>query len=164
MITQDLYDVLDFTDNEIKKLENFPRFSRLSTLLLSNNHISRIGPQLGEQLANLETVILSNNRIESLSEVDHLKSCEKLAALSLVGNPVTRRQHYRLYVINALPSVKVLDFMKVPRLLRCFRNPNNRLQKLVAGKTLASRLPWLPPSLMPSLPPSIPLFPLGRSR
>ena len=34
--TQDQYDVIDFTDNEIKRVDNFPRFVRLSTLLLSN--------------------------------------------------------------------------------------------------------------------------------
>ncbi|CAM9664985.1 unnamed protein product, partial [Phaeothamnion confervicola] len=49
-VTQDQFDVMDFSDNEIKKVDNFPRYKRLSTLLLSNNHVSRIGPELGRQL------------------------------------------------------------------------------------------------------------------
>jgi hypothetical protein len=108
--------VLDFTDNEIKKLDNFPRFVRLSTLMLANNHISRISNTVGEQLANLETVILSNNRVEALSEVENLASCRKLANLCLVGNPVSRRQHYRLFVIHKLPQLKVCRGSSLPSL------------------------------------------------
>ena len=70
--TQDQFDVLDFTDNEIKKLENFPRCKRLSGLLLSNNHISRISTDLGEQILNLESLTLTNNRVENLTEIDNL--------------------------------------------------------------------------------------------
>jgi len=32
---------------------------------------------------------------------------------SLMRNPVTHKQHYRLYVIYRLPQVKVLDFRKI---------------------------------------------------
>jgi len=99
--------VLDFTDNEIKKLDNFPRFERLSCLMVSNNHVSRLSPLLGEQLSSLHTLVLTNNRVEALSEIDHLVGCTKLTSLSLVGNPVARRPHYRLYAIHKLPGLKV---------------------------------------------------------
>jgi hypothetical protein len=107
LLAQDQYDVLDFTDNELKKLDNFPRFTRLSCLLASNNHVSRISPLLGEQLASLHTLVLTNNRVEALAEIDHLMGCAKLTSLSLVGNPVARRPHYRLYAIHKLPTLKV---------------------------------------------------------
>ena len=154
--------MLDFTDNEIKKLENFPRFARLSCLLMSNNHVSRISPQLAEQVANLQvspppqqqrgaeaartvivycgvilhahmwsnppcspiyifilsrlyppplvpyqSLVLTNNRVEALSELEHLAGCSKLTSLSLVGCPVTKREHYRLFAIHTLPGLKV---------------------------------------------------------
>lgn len=112
-VTQDQFDTLDFTDNEIKKLENFPRFTRLKSLLLSNNHVVRINSSVGEHLVNLDTLILTNNRIANLSEIDNLSTCKNLVTLSLINNPVVRRQHYRLYVIHKIPSLKVLDFSKI---------------------------------------------------
>lgn len=130
---QDQYDVLDFSDNEIKKLENFPRCTRLTSLLLSNNHISRIAPNISEQVINLETLIMANNRIENLSEIDNLVGCAKLSTLCLLGNPVVRRQHYRLYVIHKLPTVKVLDFCKVKD---GERKQAARLFKSAAGKLM----------------------------
>lgn len=33
--------------------------------------------------------------------------------LSLLFNPVTKRQYYRLYVIHKVPSLRVLDFCKI---------------------------------------------------
>ena len=62
-LTQDQFDVLDFTDNEIKRVDNFPTFKRLSTLLLSNNHVTRLSPTLSEQLPNLDCLILTNNKV-----------------------------------------------------------------------------------------------------
>mmetsp|Transcript_49550 Transcript_49550/g.140344 ORF Transcript_49550/g.140344 Transcript_49550/m.140344 type:complete len:110 (+) Transcript_49550:134-463(+) len=62
-VTQDQFDVLDFTDNEIKRVDNFPTFKRLSTLLLSNNHVTRLSPTLSEQLPNLDCLILTNNKV-----------------------------------------------------------------------------------------------------
>lgn len=54
---------MDFSDNEIKKLENFPRYKRLSSLLLCNNHISKISEELGTSLPNLSCLILTNNKV-----------------------------------------------------------------------------------------------------
>jgi U2 small nuclear ribonucleoprotein A' len=138
--------VIDFSDNEIKKLENFPRFKRLSSLLLSNNHIARIAPSIAEQLVNLETVILTNNRVEHLSEIDNLAGCKKLSTLSFVGNPVVRRQHYRLYVVHTLPSVKFLDFIKVKP---AERKEAERLFKSAAGQLMAADVEAEAKSLAP---------------
>lgn len=54
---------MDFSDNEIKKLDNFPRYKRLSSLLLCNNHVSRIALDLGAQLPGLSCLILTNNKV-----------------------------------------------------------------------------------------------------
>lgn len=112
-LLQDQFDTIDLSDNEIPKLDNFPRMRRLKTLMLSNNFISRIGTDLGDKLPALESLILTGNKISSLSELDHLSSLTQLTHLSLLDNPVVKQPHYRLYVLSKLPNLKTLDFRKV---------------------------------------------------
>ncbi|ETI34013.1 hypothetical protein F442_19180 [Phytophthora nicotianae P10297] len=112
-VTQDGFDCIDFSDNEIKKLENFPRLRRLRMLLLHNNHVSKIQENLAEAIPNMEFLMLTGNRIAQLSEVDHLACFAKLDTLSLSGNPVTKRKYYREYVIYKLPQLHVLDFKRI---------------------------------------------------
>jgi len=111
--TEDQYDVLDFSDNDITRLDGFPLLNRLSTLLLSNNRISTVATGLGPKIPNLETLILTGNRVENLADLDPLSEFNKLQNLSLLKNPVTKQKHYRLYIIYKLPSIKILDFQKV---------------------------------------------------
>lgn len=77
-LLQDQYECIDLSDNEIQHLHNFARLGRLRTLILNNNAVSRISPEMGEQLPGLETLILTNNRISSLSAIDALASCKRL--------------------------------------------------------------------------------------
>ena len=112
--TQDQFDTIDMSDNEIKTFYNFPILRRLKTLLLSNNHIRKVSKKIGKQLVSLESLIMTNNRISDLSEIDNLATLgESLVDLSLVDNPVVRRPNYRLYVIHKIPSLRLLDFRKV---------------------------------------------------
>jgi len=111
--TQDQYDCIDLSDNEITKLENFPLLNRLRTLFLNTNRIAKIVPNLGESLVNLETLILNNNKLINLSDIDNLADLPSLKRLSLLDNLITKKQHYRLYVINKLPHLKLLDFRKI---------------------------------------------------
>jgi len=111
--TQDQYDSLDLSDNEITKFEGFPILNRLKTILLSNNRIIRIAPNLGEQLPNLDTLVLSNNKIQNLSDIDPLVELANLKRLSLLDNVVSKKPHYRLYIIHKLPRLKLLDFRKI---------------------------------------------------
>ncbi|KAG7400761.1 U2 small nuclear ribonucleoprotein A' [Phytophthora boehmeriae] len=112
-VTKDGFDCIDLSDNEIKKLENFPRLRRLRMLLLHNNHVSKIQENLAEAIANLEFLMLTGNRISQLTEVDRLVCFAKLDTLSLAGNPVTKRKYYREYVIHKLPQLRVLDFQRI---------------------------------------------------
>mmetsp|Transcript_14007 Transcript_14007/g.23203 ORF Transcript_14007/g.23203 Transcript_14007/m.23203 type:complete len:244 (-) Transcript_14007:185-916(-) len=112
-VVQDQYDTIDFTDNEIRILDNFPKMQRLSTILISNNYLFRIGSSLGANLPNITTLVMNNNRLSSLSEIDHLAGFTKLELLSLGDNPITEKPHYRLYAIHQIPSLKMLDFQKV---------------------------------------------------
>jgi len=111
-VTQDQFDCIDLSDNEIVKLDGFPLLHRLRTLLLNNNKISKIG-SLGESLPSLTTLILTNNKLVNFPDLDPLGELQSLTHLSLLDNLVTKKQHYRLYVISKLPKLKVLDFRKV---------------------------------------------------
>lgn len=110
---QDQFDAIDLSDNEIVKLENMPYLNRLGTLLINNNRITRINPNIGEFLPKLHTLVLTNNRLVNLVEIDPLASLPKLQFLSLLDNNITKKPNYRLYVIHKLRSLRVLDFKKV---------------------------------------------------
>jgi len=112
--TQDQFDCIDLSDNEIGKLEGFPLLHRLRTLLLNNNKISRVG-SLGEALPELTTLILTNNKLTNLSDLDALAELPSLTHLSLLDNTISKKQNYRSYVIFKLPKLKVLDFQKIKK-------------------------------------------------
>eukprot|EP01033_Poteriospumella_lacustris_P006816 gene6816-4911_t len=130
-VLQDQYDVVDLSDNDIKKLDNFPPMRRLSAILANNNSISKISPTLGETLPNLQAVILTNNRVSNLFEIDHLAGAPTLEVLSLMENPVTLKPNYRLFCIYRIPSLKTLDFSKVTR---TEREEAKKLFKSSSGK------------------------------
>ncbi|KAG0501609.1 hypothetical protein HPP92_001681 [Vanilla planifolia] len=111
--TEDQFDTIDLSDNEIVKLENFPYLNRLGTLLINNNRITRINPEIGEFLPKLHTLILTNNRLVNLVEIDPLASLPKLQTLSLLDNNITKKPNYRLYVIFRLKKLRLLDFRKI---------------------------------------------------
>ncbi|XP_036443080.1 U2 small nuclear ribonucleoprotein A' [Colossoma macropomum] len=111
--TLDQFDTIDFSDNEIRKLDGFPLLKRLKTVLMNNNRICRIGENLEQSLPNLKELVLTSNNIQELGDLDPLASVKTLTLLSLLRNPVTNKKHYRLYVINKLPQIRVLDFQKV---------------------------------------------------
>uniref|UniRef100_A0A3Q2QZC6 Small nuclear ribonucleoprotein polypeptide A' n=1 Tax=Fundulus heteroclitus TaxID=8078 RepID=A0A3Q2QZC6_FUNHE len=111
--TLDQFDTIDFSDNEVRKLDGFPLLRRLKTLLMNNNRICRIGENLEQSLPSLRELVLTNNSIQELGDLDPLASVKTLTLLSLLKNPVTNKKHYRLYVINKIPQIRVLDFQKV---------------------------------------------------
>ncbi|KAJ7358795.1 U2 small nuclear ribonucleoprotein A' [Desmophyllum pertusum] len=111
--TLDQFDTIDMSENDIRKLEGFPLLKRLKSLLLNNNRICRIAEKLDESLPNLESIVMTSNSMQELKELDPLKSVKSLQYLSLLRNPVTNKPHYRLYVINKLPQLRVLDFQRI---------------------------------------------------
>lgn len=106
-------DAIDFTDNDIAHLGNFPLQPRLRTLLLAQNRIASIQPNLSSSIPNLQTLVLTKNRIVELADLDPLAGFKKLVYLTLLGNPVTSKENFRYWVIWRCPSVRFLDFAKV---------------------------------------------------
>lgn len=117
-VLQDQVDVIDLSDNEVRKIDNFPEMKRLNTLLINNNNVSKVDTKIATQLPNLTSLILTNNRVAVLSEIDVIATLAKLEYLSLLGNPVTLKINYRLYTINRIPSLRSLDFKKISRVER----------------------------------------------
>ncbi|KAI6656779.1 U2 small nuclear ribonucleoprotein A' [Oopsacas minuta] len=64
--TLDQFDTIDFSDNDICRLDGFPLLKRLKTLILNNNRICRFAEDLNLSLPNLDTIILTNNTMQEL--------------------------------------------------------------------------------------------------
>lgn len=124
--TLDQFDTVDFSDNDLRRLDGFPYLPRMKCLLLNNNRImwvdavtastriirlsdilvivfvfivfSRIADNLHEFLPNLESIILTGNNIQEFSDLDPLLTLTKLETLSLLTNPITTKPFYREYI------------------------------------------------------------------
>jgi len=94
-------------------LGNFPLSPRLRTLLLARNRVSSIQPTLANSIPNLTTLVLSSNNFAELADLDVLSTFSRLTHLSLMENPVTRKEHYRYWVLYKCPHVRFLDYKKV---------------------------------------------------
>jgi hypothetical protein len=106
--------VIDFSDNEIKRLDNFPKMNRLTSIIINNNYLARIG-KVAENVKNLKCLVLTNNKINNLSEIDNISLFQKLEHLSLIDNPIKLIVNYRLYVIHKIPTLKTLDYIKITK-------------------------------------------------
>jgi len=112
--TQDQYQVIDLSDNEILKIDNFPMMLKLEALLFADNRICRVARGLGKYLPKLEALVLTNNKFSKLTDLKPLSEFP-LVFLSLLGNPVAKLTDYRLFMIHRLPKLKVLDYQKVKK-------------------------------------------------
>ncbi|KAI6382060.1 U2 snRNP complex subunit [Pyricularia grisea] len=106
-------DAIDFTDNDILTLGNFPLSPRIRTLLLARNRIVSIQPTLANAIPNLTNLQLTSNNLSELADLDPLKGFKKLTHLVLMDNPVAKKENYRYWVLWRCPSVRFLDFQKV---------------------------------------------------
>jgi len=112
--TNDAYECIDLSDNDLIKLGNFPPLKRLKVLLLANNRVSRIAGDCFDVLPQLMSVTLTGNKIEKLVDLEPLTKLKTLERLSLLDNPVTKVKHYRPYMINKCgKSLRILDFNKI---------------------------------------------------
>jgi len=112
--TQDAYECIDLSDNDLIKLGNFPPLKRLGCLMLMNNRISRIASDAFDPLPNLVSVMVTGNKLEKLADLEPLTRVARLERLSLADNPVTKVKHYRPYMINKCSkTLRILDFTRI---------------------------------------------------
>ena len=127
--------VLFLQDNDISKLEGLDALCNLEELVLDRNRIKFLDPHSFEGLHSLRELRMEENGLRSLSHLSHLTrlhalhlTCnrvvdvaevEKLVAhpelyeLTLMSNPVTRKQVYRPMVLRHCPGLKFLDGKEV---------------------------------------------------
>lgn len=112
--TNDAYECIDLSDNDLIKVDNFPPLKRLHVLMLMNNRISRIALDAFDPLPNLQAVILTGNKLEKLVDLEALTKLKTLERLSLLDNPVTKVKHYRSYMISKCSkTLRILDFNRI---------------------------------------------------
>lgn len=109
----DPHDAIDFTDNDIEVLGNFPLSPRLNTLLVGRNKIHIIQTGMPTSVPNLKNLVLASNSLAELADLDVLGKFLRLKQLVLTDNPVTKKQYYRYWVVWCCPSVRFLDHEKV---------------------------------------------------
>lgn len=107
------HDAIDFTDNDIQILGNFPLSPRLTTLLFARNRISHIQPSVCKNVPFLQNLVLASNNIAELADLDALAGFRRLTHLVLVDNPVTKKEHYRYWMLWRCPSLRFIDYVKV---------------------------------------------------
>ncbi|OWB80479.1 hypothetical protein B5S32_g4760 [[Candida] boidinii] len=125
-VTNDMFEVIDLTDNEIRILNGLPNLVKLKTLLLGRNsiqimqlnHTHNINNKNNNNnnshtLTNLKTLSLIENNLKNLHDLIGLRNFKNLENLYLNHNPVTNLKNYRLFVIWLLPNLKILDFNKI---------------------------------------------------
>ncbi|GMM36957.1 U2 snRNP complex subunit [Saccharomycopsis crataegensis] len=113
----DVYECIDFTNNELAYLGNFPSNKTLfnaTTLLFANNKISEIEDSIGDYFPNVTKISLIMNDIESYQELYKLRELKNLKSLAIHKNPITAHSvGYRSFLISILPSLEVIDFERV---------------------------------------------------
>ena len=113
--TCDQFDSIDFSKNEIVKLEGFPKLRRLHTISASENKIEKInGTNVSENVPKLEWLMLQNNKIRNLVDIDEIAKMKRLKCLIMKGNPVCAVENYRAYCIYKLnDGLKMLDYERI---------------------------------------------------
>ncbi len=86
------HECIDFTDNDISVLGNFPLSPRLQTLLLARNRVASIQPGLSKSIPGLTTLVLTQNNVAELADLDSLQGFQKLTHVSLMENPVASKE------------------------------------------------------------------------
>ncbi|KJZ78036.1 U2 small nuclear ribonucleoprotein A' [Hirsutella minnesotensis 3608] len=150
------HDAIDLTDNDIQVVGNIPLSPRLTTLLLARNRVVSIQPGLAKAAPNLKNLVLASNNVEELADLDPLGGFPRLTHLILAENPVTKKEHYRSWVLWRCPSVRFLDYQKVKeaereqarQLFGTVEEPTALATEIMSRKTR-----YLAPSINGSAPP-----------
>ncbi|CAI5676761.1 dynein axonemal assembly factor 11 isoform X1 [Oreochromis niloticus] len=105
--------ILYLQNNLIPRIENVGRLKKLEYLNLALNNIEVI--ENLEGCESLQKLDLTVNFVGRLSSVESLRHNIHLRELFLVGNPCTRFEGYRQFVVAALPQLKSLDGTEISR-------------------------------------------------
>ncbi|RDA86806.1 hypothetical protein CP532_6370 [Ophiocordyceps camponoti-leonardi (nom. inval.)] len=126
------HDAIDFTDNDIQVLGNFPLSPRMTTLLIARNRVASIQSDLARSLPNLTNLVLASNNLGELADLEALSGFTRLTHL-----------HYRYWVLWQCQDLRFLDYAKVKqaerkRSLELFgtaAEPSSLTTEILARKT-----------------------------
>ena len=90
-----------------------PAYRRVRVIYLSRNRLENLHGIA--QFKHLETVSASDNFLSDYDAISDLRKLSRLRNLSLEGNPITRRPHYRHHVIYLVPQLDILDKRQVTK-------------------------------------------------
>lgn len=86
---------------------------------LSANELCEIESTAFACCPNLSSLHLHANQLSKFSDIDHIaKYLTKLRSISMHGNPIEEKKHYRNYIIHSLPSLIQLDFSPITKIDR----------------------------------------------
>uniref|UniRef100_A0A0G4HPE4 U2A'/phosphoprotein 32 family A C-terminal domain-containing protein n=1 Tax=Chromera velia CCMP2878 TaxID=1169474 RepID=A0A0G4HPE4_9ALVE len=112
--TNDFFECIDMSDNDIQRLGNLPPLKMLKTLILTNNRLNRIADDVMESVPNLVALVLSQNNLSTLGDLLPLKKAPRcFERISLVDNPVSKLEHFRPFLIHLVPSLRFINFQRV---------------------------------------------------
>lgn len=90
--------------------------TKLQWLDLSGNVLSSIGRGIFASYPDIFTLHLHGNKLRRYADIDSIaESLPRLHSLTLHGNPVEEKKHYRNYVIASFPKLQQLDFSSVTK-------------------------------------------------
>lgn len=105
--------ILYLQNNVISRIENLGRMKELNYLNLALNNVTVI--ENLEGCENLRKLDLTVNFVGDLRTVNTLKGNRELKELYLTGNPCTKYDGYRAYVVHTLPMLEKLDGVAITR-------------------------------------------------
>jgi len=113
--TRDLFDTIDLSNNEIRELDGFPLLKNLRTIIINNNRLTRVGDKVAETCPNVTELVLTNNNIAEFRELKKLSNFKDLTHISLLKNPVSKKDHYRKFLLHHNRKLRVIDFSRVKK-------------------------------------------------
>ncbi|GMF29460.1 unnamed protein product [Phytophthora lilii] len=103
---------LDDMHEALRSVFDYP--GMLQWLDLSGNELETIPPEIFSAYPELFTLHLHGNLLSKYSDIDALaKWLPRLHSITLHGNPIEEKKHYRNYVIASFPKLKQLNFSSV---------------------------------------------------
>lgn len=99
--------ILYLQSNLIDKIENVGKLKQLEYINLALNNIQRV--ENLENCENLKKLDLTVNFIAELTSLESLKDNIFLEEMYMTGNPCSKFDNYREFVVATLPSVQRLD-------------------------------------------------------
>ena len=99
---------LDLSFNNITKIQGLDSLVSLRDLTLCNNRITTIEGL--DKNTSIQCLSLGNNKVKNLENIGYLRSFPVLQMLNLMGNPVSKEDEYRQYVISHVEQLHYLDY------------------------------------------------------